>query len=60
MGNQIIILKLLSKIIFNMAMNEVFDSWTIRQRLMSLVKLRVSPLQLKLSSWFHASALNLR
>lgn len=60
MGNQIIILKLLSKIIFIMAVNEVFDSWTKEQRLMSLVKLRVIPLQLKLSSWFHASALNLK
>lgn len=43
-----------------MAVNEVFDSWTKEQRLMSLVKLRVIPLQLKLSSWFHASALNLK
>lgn len=57
MEKQRITLKLLSKIIFTiMAMNELFDSQIIRQRLMS-VKLRVVPLQLKLSSCFHANAL---
>lgn len=40
-----------------MAMNELFDSQIVRQRLMSLVKLRVVPLQGKLCSCFHANVL---
>lgn len=58
MGKQSITLKLLNKLIFIiMAMNELFDSQIIRQRLTSLVKWRVVPLQLKLSSCFHANVL---
>lgn len=60
-GEARVALKLLSKIIFTiMAVNELFDSHIIRQRLMSLVKSRVVPLQLKLSSCFHANALEFK
>lgn len=46
------------KIIFIiMAMNDLFYSQIITRRLMLLVKWRVVPLQLKLSSCFHANVL---